>query len=98
MRPYAIFAGGLVVGLLAALFLPHYAAPAQAQPAPAAADASAEIAALRADVETLKAKATDQSHVMTDVHQFSCLWFAGRAKSLVCRMNGPPSGPPMGVE
>jgi hypothetical protein len=82
MRPYVTFAGGLVVGWLAALFLPHYAAPAQAQPAPAAPGAGAEIAALRADVETLKAKATDQSHVMADVaHHFSCLWFAGRAKN-----------------
>jgi hypothetical protein len=82
MRSYAIFAGGLCLGFAAALVLLRHAAPARAQPAPAAPGGAAELAALKADVERLKAVATDQSHVMADVaHHFSCLWFAGRAKN-----------------
>jgi hypothetical protein len=78
MKSYAVFAAGLCLGFLAALFVSRPAATAQAQPAPA----GGELAALRADVERLKAVATDQSHVMADVaHHFSCLWFAGRAKN-----------------
>jgi hypothetical protein len=42
----------------------------------------AEITRLRADVEVLKAKATDQSHVMADVgYHFANLWFAGQKKN-----------------
>jgi hypothetical protein len=82
MRSYLLFAGGLAVGFVAALVAPHHAGPAQAQPAPPVPNA-AELSALKADVERLKAVATDQSHVMTDVaHQFSCLWFAGRTKKV----------------
>ena len=46
-----------------------------ARPAP-------ELAALRADVDVLKGKATDQSHVMADVgYHFANLWFAGENKN-----------------
>ena len=39
-----------------------------------------DITAVAADVEVLKAKATDQSHVMKDVSEhFGNLWFAGQA-------------------
>ena len=41
-----------------------------------------DIAALAADVEVLKAKATDQSHVMKDVSEhFGNLWFAAQAEN-----------------
>jgi hypothetical protein len=79
MRSYALFAGGLCVGFVGALVLLRHAPTAHAQPTPAAAP---DVNSLKADVERLKAVATDQSHVMTDVaHQFSCLWFAGRARN-----------------
>src|SRR5207237_8435449 len=84
MRSYALFAGGLCAGFVAALVMLRQPSAARAQPAPAvpASSNSADVAALKGDVERLKAVATDQSHVMTDVaHQFSCLWFAGRARN-----------------
>jgi len=44
-----------------------------------AAKPAADLSTVAADVETLKAKATDQSHVMQDVsYHFSNLWFAGQ--------------------
>src|SRR5262245_12437549 len=53
-------------------------APPVPAPAPAPDAAAKELAALRAEVETLKAKACDQSHVMQDVaYHFTNLWFAG---------------------
>jgi hypothetical protein len=51
-------------------------------PAPAAAAGASveEIAALKAEIETLKGKATSASVAMADVaYHFSNLWFAGRA-------------------
>ena len=51
-------------------------------PAPAAAAGASteEIAALKADIEMLKGKATSASVAMADVgYHFSNLWFAGRA-------------------
>ena len=46
----------------------------------APADAAADIAALRAEIEQLKGRLPDQSHVMKDVgYHFANLWFAGRA-------------------
>jgi hypothetical protein len=62
----------------------------RSQPAPkpqAAATAKSaaptnEIAALRAEIEVLKAKATDQAHVMHSVaYHFGNLWFAGEKKN-----------------
>jgi hypothetical protein len=50
---------------------------AQAQERPDAKQT--ELAALRAEVETLKGKAPDQSHAMKDVgYHFANLWFAGQ--------------------
>jgi len=70
----ACFAAGAIVSWAAL----RHATPAVAQQSPPPARQGDDLAALRADVERLKATATDQSHVMTDVaHQFSCLWFAG---------------------
>jgi hypothetical protein len=49
---------------------------------PAPSEAAKEIAALRAEVEVLKAKACDQSHVMKDVaYHFTNLWFAGEKQN-----------------
>jgi len=72
------FGAGLAVGIVATLTALPHAVPARAQAAPL----PDELAALKADVELLKQKATDQSHVMADVaHHFSCLWFAGEKEN-----------------
>src|SRR4030095_11016638 len=45
-------------------------------------DASSEIAALKKEIEVLKGKAPDQSHVMKDVaYHFTNLWFAGQKQN-----------------
>jgi len=50
---------------------------ADAQPPPAGPDA--EIAALKAEIETLKGMLPTQAHVMVDVeYQFANLWFAAK--------------------
>ena len=75
-RQIGVFSVGLVVGVASTLVALPRATPARAQAAPD------EVAALKADVELLKEKATDQSHVMADVaHHFSCLWFAGEKEN-----------------
>jgi hypothetical protein len=54
-------------------FLPSAAAQQPAQ------STATDMAALQADVETLKQKATDQAHVMVSVaYHFNNLWFAGQ--------------------
>jgi hypothetical protein len=48
----------------------------------AAGDAAAEIARLKAEIEHLRGRLPDQSHVMKDIgYHFSNLWFAARAKN-----------------
>jgi hypothetical protein len=50
--------------------------------ADAAGDAAAEIARLKAEIEQLRGRLPDQSHVMKDVgYHFSNLWFAAGAKN-----------------
>jgi len=50
--------------------------------ADAAGDAAAEIARLKAEMEQLRGRLPDQSHVMKDVgYHFSNLWFAAGAKN-----------------
>jgi hypothetical protein len=77
----------LALALLAAvsigLFCVNHPASAQTAPAPVkASDASAEIALLKKEIETLKGKAPDQSHVMKDVaYHFTNLWFAGQKQN-----------------
>lgn len=72
---WIVFLAGTLFGTLAtSTFLApsRSAHAAQSTPPPAA-----DLAALRADVERLKAVATDQSHVMADVgYHFANLWFA----------------------
>jgi hypothetical protein len=49
---------------------------------PAPSGDAKEVAALRAEIEVLKAKACDQSHVMKDVaYHFTNLWFAGEKQN-----------------
>jgi hypothetical protein len=75
----------LLLGLTAAAAL-HFS-PASAQNAAASNPAAAaapdtELAALKKDIEALKGKATDQSHVMRDVaDHFANLWFAGQKQN-----------------
>jgi len=58
-----------------------------AQPRAVSANAQApgptnQIAALQAEIDQLKGKATDQSHAMADVgYHFANLWFAGEKKN-----------------
>jgi hypothetical protein len=67
---------GICVGVMLQANLPHAAQPANGQ---SAAQPAPDLASLAADIETLKGKATDQSHVMQDVsYHFSNLWFAGQ--------------------
>ena len=74
-----LFAGAIAIGSALAC--------QQAQRAPAAAaradDAAAkEIAAMKADIQTLKDKATSASVAMADVSfHWSNLWYAGQAKN-----------------
>jgi hypothetical protein len=68
------FGAGLAAGVVMTLTALPHAAPARAQSAPV----PDELAALKADVEQLKAKARDQSHVMADVaHHITRLWIGG---------------------
>jgi hypothetical protein len=65
-------AGALLMGLLRGSALPDARADAPKTKAP-------DLATVAADVEVLKGKATDQSHVMQDVaYHFTNLWFAGQ--------------------
>jgi hypothetical protein len=73
-----VFGAGLAAGVVITFTAIPHASPAHAQ----SASPPDELAALKADVERLKEKATDQSHVMADVaHHFSCLWFAGEKEN-----------------
>jgi hypothetical protein len=70
----AAFLAGIVV---CALTLRGVGTPAHAADAPAAKPD--DLATLKAEVALLKGKATDQSHVMSDVaYHFSNLWFAAQ--------------------
>ena len=84
MKPAAILsvATGVTAAVLATASILQSQQPAPAVGAIASSSSSAdkEIAALRAEIEILKAKACDQSHVMKDVaYHFGNLWFAGSA-------------------
>jgi hypothetical protein len=63
-------AGALLVSVLRGSALPDARADVPKAP---------DLATIAADVEVLKGKATDQSHVMQDVsYHFTNLWFAGQ--------------------
>lgn len=86
MNVQCIARKGSVLGAITALavvgtlLLRH---PSQAQnAAPPAAETSAELAALKKEIEILKGKAPDQSHAMKDVaYHFTNLWFAGEKQN-----------------
>jgi hypothetical protein len=66
----------------ALLRLPIFAQPQTSGAVTKPATAPIEMAALRAEVEMLKGKATDQSHVMNSVaYHFGNLWFAGQKQN-----------------
>lgn len=75
----------LCLAIAASLALLRSQPAAQAQPTPATIKPAAptnEIAALRAEIEVLKGKATDQAHVMNSVaYHYANLWFAGQKKN-----------------
>jgi hypothetical protein len=76
---------GIVVSTTIGVLRMNHSVSAQTPPAPPAAnpsDASLEIAALKKEIEVLKGKAPDQSHVMKDVaYHFTNLWFAGQKQN-----------------
>jgi hypothetical protein len=64
------------------LVLTHGLWPGWDVPSVRAADDSAEIAKLKAEVEELKGRLPSQSHAMMDVdYHFSNLWFAGQTRN-----------------
>jgi hypothetical protein len=74
----------VMVGLMAVavMRLEPFAQSPGANPVGENSRASNEIAALRAEVEILKGKATDQAHVMSSVaYHYGNLWFAGQAQN-----------------
>ena len=74
----------LLIGMSLGSLLPSmermWSSEAHAQEKPV--EKASDIAALRADLETLKGKVPDQSHAMKDVgYHFANLWFAGQKKN-----------------
>jgi len=68
-----------IAACLSVLFSGH---SAMAQTPAAVSDRDADIAALKAEIETLKGKVPDQSHAMKDVaYHFTNLWFAGQKQN-----------------
>jgi hypothetical protein len=77
-RTWAAFAAGLCVGLVAEALFSAGGRPAVAQ----VAAASATTAPSATELETIKGKLTDQSHVMQDVgYHFTNLWFAAQKQN-----------------
>jgi hypothetical protein len=78
----AILLLGLGIGLASSLSRQQEAVPRVLKAAAAQETTEggpADLAALKADVEILKQKATDQAHVMTSVsYHFSNMWFAAQ--------------------
>ena len=71
-----------VAFLGAAALLTCSALPKPALAMESNADASAQIAALKADIEQLRGQLPSQSHAMTDVdYQFTNLWFAAQERN-----------------
>lgn len=74
-RILAVLAIGVLLGAAVQSFLasgPHSAHAQAAKPTP-------DLATLASEIEIIKGKLTDQSHVMQDVsYHFSNLWFAGQ--------------------
>lgn len=76
LRGLALVAGGIGIGILLHAIGVNQPHVARAQ---AASPAAPDPAAVVAEIEAIKGKLTDQSHVMEDVsYHFSNLWFAGQ--------------------
>ena len=74
-RKWSVLFAGVCLGAAANQVLTNQPQAARAQAAKPATDLST----LAAEIETMKGKLTDQSHVMQDVsYHFSNLWFAGQ--------------------
>jgi hypothetical protein len=75
--------GGLIVTVVIGMFWSNHPSASDVQAAePRASSTNADLVSFRAELDVLKAKATDQSHVMADVgYHFGNLWFAGEKKN-----------------
>jgi hypothetical protein len=75
----------ILVATTTAVIHTNYSVSAQTpatSPPTTPTDASAEIAALKKEIEVLKGNVPDQSHVMKDVaYHFTNLWFAGQKQN-----------------
>jgi hypothetical protein len=80
-----IFGTISVVAIMIGVSHMNHSVSAQTPAAPLQAnslDATVEIAALKKEIEVLKGKVPDQSHVMKDVsYHFTNLWFAGQKQN-----------------
>src|SRR5690349_16792218 len=73
IKPFALLGIGIVFGAAIHATMSVQAPRALAQTAPPALDA----ATIAGELDAIKSKLTDQSHVMTDVaYHFTNLWFA----------------------
>jgi hypothetical protein len=79
LKTCGLLLGGAIVGAAITVLLSEWRMPAaQAQNVNKLPD----IAALAAEIETIKGKLPDQSHAMQDVsYHFSNLWFAGQKEN-----------------
>jgi hypothetical protein len=79
------FGAALIVVASVCIYCLNHPVSAQTAAGPAPAnptDANAEIVALKKEMEALKGKVPDQSHVMKDVaYHFTNLWFAGQKQN-----------------
>lgn len=76
VKDFAILAVGVIIGAIFGFGFERDATVAHAQASSANPAAVPDVAA---ELDTIKSKLTDQSHVMQDVsYHFSNLWFAGR--------------------
>ena len=78
IRALTVLVAGALLGAATFALVSHDNQAASAQPAQPVPD----LASLAAEVETIKGKLTDQSHVMQDVaYHFTNLWFAGQREN-----------------
>jgi hypothetical protein len=76
-RDLILVATGCTLGVIVALFVAH--APQSDAHAQDGAKKAPDLAALAAEIETIKSKLPDQAHAMQDVgYHFTNLWFAGK--------------------
>jgi hypothetical protein len=82
VRVWLLGAGLLAAGPATGTGVNHAAEPAGGIVAAAGSGQAAEITTLRDEIEQLRGRLPDQSHVMKDVgYHFTNLWFAAQAKN-----------------